>query len=90
MSFSLSAYAAWADKGDLAHYTSMSRVPPDCREKAEYFPNRTDFCPQEAEGGAGTCLAVQAHTVPPPPGWCACISDKALASCLSPKAVKKE
>lgn len=65
MSFSLSAYAVWADKGDLAHYTSMSRVPPDCREKAEYFPNRTDFCPQEAEGGAGTCLA-GLHSSPSP------------------------
>lgn len=45
MSFRLSAHAVWADKGDLAHYTSMTWVPPDCREKAEYFPNRTDFCP---------------------------------------------
>lgn len=67
MSFRLSAHAVGADKGDLAHYTGMTWVPPDCRGKAEHFPNGTDFCPQEAEGYAGTCHGCAgSHSSPSP------------------------
>lgn len=38
MSFCLSAYAVWADKGDLAHYTSMSRSHQTVEKKQNISP----------------------------------------------------
>lgn len=90
MSFRLSAHAVWADKGDLAHYTSMTWVPPDCRKSRIFSQQDRFLSPKRLRVVLAHAMAVQAHTDPPPPGWCACISDKALASCLSPKAVRKE
>lgn len=100
MSYNLSAHAVWIDKGDHAHHdTSMTQVPSACRKNRVFLQQEGLLSPRLGTAHLGlywhmpwlcrlTSGAPHLSSGPRPPGWYDYISDRALASCLSPEAVE--